>query len=114
MPRNGKATALTPEHLFEPLTPVYGREDFSGGLNLSAAELPEYPTPADSAYQMIKNELLMDAKPGLNLATFCNEAYTDPWGEQVVKDSIMKNFIDHTEYPGTNLAEKRSTRMLAK
>ncbi|WP_062264347.1 pyridoxal-dependent decarboxylase [Endozoicomonas arenosclerae] len=115
MPRNGKTTALaTPENLFEPLTPVYGREDFAGGLNLSAAELPEYPTPADSAYQMIKNELLMDAKPGLNLATFCNEAYTDPWGEQVVKDSIMKNFIDHTEYPGTNLAEKRSTRMLAK
>ncbi len=102
------------EGLYQPLTPVYGREEFAGSLNLSAAVLPDAPTPADSTYQIIKNELLMDAQPGLNLATFCNEAYSDPWGERVVHDSVKKNFIDHTEYPGTQLAERRCIRMLAR
>lgn len=103
-----------PSELYQPKTPVYGRDDVAGEHNFSAAVLPENPIPADSAYQLIKNDLLMDMKPGLNLATFCNEAYTDPWGMKVVSDSIMKNFIDHTEYPGTNLTEKRSIRMMAK
>lgn len=112
--RSYASTSHDSEELYVPLTPVYGRDEFAGAINLSAAVLPENPTPADSTYQIIKNELLMDAKPGLNLATFCNEAYTDPWGAKVVNDSIKKNFIDHTEYPGTNLAEKRSIRMMAK
>ncbi len=101
-----------------PLTPIYGQDEVAGGgdngINFSESKLPDPPLPADSVYQVIKNELLMDVKPGLNLATFCNEAYTDPWGMKIVSDSIKKNFIDYTEYPGTILTEKRSIRMIAR
>ena len=101
---------------YQPLTPVYGRDEVAGTdqYNLSKAELPNNPLPPDSVYQMIENQLLMDMRPGLNLGTFCNEAYTDPWGEKIVRDSIKKNFIDCTEYPGSILTEKRSIRMIAR
>ncbi len=95
-------------------TPVYGRGAFRGDLQLSKAILPERPTPPDTVYEIIRNQVLLDARPELNLATFCNEAYTDPFGERVVMDSIKKNFIDHTEYPGTNLSEARSIVMMAR
>ncbi|NEP60263.1 MAG: hypothetical protein F6K31_25220 [Symploca sp. SIO2G7] len=103
------------ETQYWPLTPVYSRDEVAGdSLNFSEALLPEKPLPPDSVYQMIKNDLLMDAQPGLNLATFCNEAYTDPWGAKIVSESVKKNFIDYTEYPGTILTEKRSIRMIAR
>lgn len=94
-------------------TPVYGRGAFRGDLQLSRAILPKRPTPPDTVYEIVRNQMLLDARPELNLATFCNEAYTDPYGERVVMDSIKKNFIDHTEYPGTNLSEARSIFMMA-
>lgn len=96
------------------LTPVYGRGAFRGELYLQQARLPEEPTAPDTVYEIIRNEVLLDARAELNLATFCNEAYSDPYGEQVVIDSMKKNFIDHTEYPGTNLSEARSLVMMAR
>lgn len=95
-----------------PLTPVYGRPEFT--TSAPKTQIPDDPLPPDSVYQLITDELLLDGKAGLNLATFCNEDYTDPWGEKLVTDNIKKNFIDHEEYPASNLAEKRSIWMLAK
>jgi glutamate decarboxylase len=94
------------------VTPVYGRPEFSGSLDLQEAKIPEQPTAADTVYQMVKNELMIDHKPGMNLATFCNESYTDPWGAKTVEDSIMKNFIDGTEYTGTTTAALRCMYMI--
>lgn len=98
--------------LYAPLLPVYGREESI--LAAPKSEIPHDPMPSDSVYELISNELLLDASAGLNLATFCNEAYTDPWGEKLIVENIKKNFIDHQEYPGSNIAEKRCTWMLAK
>lgn len=97
-----------------PITPVYGRPEFTDTIDFTKAELLDDPLSPDSVYQLIKNELLLDGRAGLNLATFCNEAYTDPWGKQIIMDSINKNFIDHEEFPAMNLIEKRSIWMLAK
>jgi len=110
-----KATmALHRELPVQPTTPVYGRPEFADGcINIRSGRLPEESLPPDTAYQLISDELLLDAKPGLNLATFCNETFSDPYGERIVIDSIKINFIDHTEYPGTNLAERRCIRIMA-
>ncbi len=108
-----KNSANEEDERYMSLTPVYGRKIFTDST-LSKAELRDHPLPASSVYQLIKNQLLIDAKPGLNLATFCNEACPDRWGVKLIEESINKNFIDHTEYPGSNLAEKRSIRMIAK
>lgn len=99
---------------FQPTIPLYGRPEFASTLQrVFAGHLPDEPMPADSAYQLIEDELLTDAKPGLNLATFCNETFTDPYGEKIIANAAKKNFIDHTEYPGSNLAEKRIIRITA-
>lgn len=99
---------------FQPTIPVYGRPEFASILQrVFEGHLLEEPLPADSAYQLIEDELLADAKPGLNLATFCNETFTDPYGEKIIANAVKKNFIDHTEYPGSNLAEKRIIRIIA-
>jgi len=97
---------------FSPYTPIYGRPEFT--VPAPKAEIPDNPLPPEVVYQLITSELLLDGRNGLNLATFCNEDYTDSWGLKLIVENINKNFIDHEEYPGTNLAEKRSIRMLAK
>jgi glutamate decarboxylase len=103
---------MTEKNLYVPLLPVYGRGESI--KTTPKSEIPHDPLPSDSAYELISNELLLDAGAGLNLATFCNEAYIDPWGEKLIMDNIKKNFIDHQEYPASNIAEKRCTWMLAK
>ncbi|HLZ84798.1 MAG TPA: pyridoxal-dependent decarboxylase [Caulobacteraceae bacterium] len=100
------------ESKYAPLTPVYGREEIVRPV--PRGEIAECSMPADSVYELINNELLLDASTGLNLATFCNEGYTDPWGEKLVMENIRKNFIDHHEYPASNIAEGRCTWMLAR
>ncbi|MDD2816180.1 MAG: pyridoxal-dependent decarboxylase [Thiotrichaceae bacterium] len=103
---------MTTEKNLDFLLPVYARVEATQLTPKS--EIPHNPMPSDSVYELITNELLLDANAGLNLASFCNEAYTDPWGEKLVMENIKKNFIDHTEYPASNIAEKRCTWMLAK
>lgn len=95
-------------------TPVFGRSDFVCSLELEKANLPENPTAADSVYEIVKSELIIDSKPDMNLATFCNESYTDPWGAKTVEDSIKKNFIDGHEYAGTATAALRCMHIIGK
>ena len=100
-----------PKHREDPyLTPLYGRQEFAAGA--PKKEIPDHPVAPDSAYQMITDELLLDGRPGLNFATFVN-TYVDEWGRKLVIDNLDKNFIDHEEYPASNLAEKRCIWMLA-
>jgi glutamate decarboxylase len=94
-----------------PITPVYGRKEFAEGI--PKGQIPNNSLDPESAYEFINNTLLLDCKPGLNLATFCNEGYCEPWGKRLVHENVNINFIDNTEYPGTRLVEKRSTWMLA-
>ena len=91
--------------------PLYGREEFAEAV--SKTVIPEAPMAGDSAYRLISDELLLDGRTGLNLATFVN-TYEDEWGLRLACDNLGKNFIDHEEYPAANLAEKRSIWMLAK
>lgn len=93
------------------LTPLYARDEF---LKPAAkAEIPEGSLQPESAYQIMKDELQLDGRPGLNLATFVN-TWMDDFAGRLAAENINKNFIDHEEYPQSNLAEKRSIWMLAK
>ncbi len=99
----------TPNELNAYLTPLYGRKEFAEGIPKKA--IPERPMAPDSAYQLIRDELCLDGTPALNLATFVN-TWTDDWGMRLVTENIGKNFIDHSEYPQSNLVEKRIIWML--
>lgn len=91
------------------LTPLYGRREFAQGIPKKA--IPEGPMPPDSAYQLIRDELTLDGTPSLNVATFVN-TWADDWGRRLVEENLGKNFIDHEEYPQSNLVEKRIIWML--
>ncbi|NGX37714.1 MAG: Glutamate decarboxylase [Chlamydiae bacterium] len=76
-------------------------------------EIPEKSMPANAAYQLIHDELNMDSNPSLNLASFVT-TWMEPEAEKLMHESLHKNFIDHDEYPQTEVIHKRCVNMLAR
>ncbi len=76
-------------------------------------ELPEKSMPSNAAYQLVHDELNMDANPALNLATFVT-TWMEPEARQLIDESLHKNFIDHDEYPQTEVIHNRCVNMLAR
>jgi len=76
-------------------------------------EIPEKSMPANAAYQLIHDELNMDANPSLNLASFVT-TWMEPEAVQLMHEGMHKNFIDHDEYPQTEVIHKRCVNMLAR
>ena len=74
--------------------------------------LAEQPVPADVAYQLIHDELLLDGNARLNLATFVT-TWMEPQARQLMADCVDKNMIDKDEYPQTAELERRCVAMLA-
>ncbi|MCB1081875.1 MAG: glutamate decarboxylase [Chlamydiia bacterium] len=76
-------------------------------------ELPEKSMPANAAYQLIHDELNMDANPSLNLASFVT-TWMEPEAEKIIMENLHKNFIDHDEYPQTEVIHNRCVTLLAR
>ncbi len=76
-------------------------------------ELPQKSMPANAAYQLIHDELNMDANPSLNLASFVT-TWMEPEAERLITENLHKNFIDHDEYPQTEVIHNRCVNMLAR
>lgn len=76
-------------------------------------ELPEKSMPANAAYQLIHDELNMDCNPSLNLASFVT-TWMEPEGQKIMMETMHKNFIDHDEYPQTEVIHHRCINMLAR
>lgn len=76
-------------------------------------EMPENEMPADAAYQLIHDELNLDGNPPQNLASFVT-TWMEPQADKLIKESINKNFIDHDEYPQTEVIHERCVNMLAR
>lgn len=76
-------------------------------------EVPEKSMPANAAYQLIHDELNMDANPSLNLASFVT-TWMEPEAQQLISENLHKNFIDHDEYPQTEVIHNRCINMLAR
>jgi glutamate decarboxylase len=72
----------------------------------------ENPVPADVAYQLIHDELLLDGSARLNLATFVT-TWMEPQAGQLMAECLDKNMIDKDEYPQTAELERRCVAMLA-
>lgn len=75
-------------------------------------ELPEKGIPPENAYQMIQDEIMLDGKAQLNLATFVT-TWMDSSADRLYADSFNKNLVDKDEYPHTTAIEKRCVRILA-
>ena len=74
--------------------------------------LAQHPVPAQVAYQLVHDELLLDGSARLNLATFVT-TWMEPQAGQLMQESLDKNMIDKDEYPQTAAIENRCVAILA-
>jgi len=74
--------------------------------------LADDPVPADVAYQLVHDELLLDGRSRLNLATFVT-TWMEPQAGLLMAECADKNMIDKDEYPQTAEFERRCVNMLA-
>src|SRR5580658_5796830 len=93
------------------LTPTYAARGLTHPV-------PRFELPATSmdprvAYQLIHDELALDANPALNLATFVT-TYMDPEADRLFAESLNKNAIDWDEYPQTVVLQDRCVNMLSR
>ena len=75
--------------------------------------LPEVSMDPRAAYQLIHDELALDANPDLNLATFVT-TYMDDEAGRLMSESANKNAIDWDEYPQTVALQDRCVNMLSR
>ncbi len=79
---------------------------------VSKLRLPEGEMPADTAYQIVHDELMLDGNARLNLATFVT-TWMEPQARALIEESLDKNMIDKDEYPQTAELERRCVNMLS-
>jgi glutamate decarboxylase len=94
--------------------PFLGGADpsYSQRLQPPIDRLADHPVPADSAYQLIHDELLLDGSARLNLATFVT-TWMEPQARTLMSECVDKNMIDKDEYPQTAELERRCVSILA-
>jgi glutamate decarboxylase len=93
------------------VTPTYA----SRGMTHSVLRnmLPEESMEPRAAYQLIHDELALDANPALNLATFVT-TYMDNEADTLMVETFNKNAIDWDEYPQTVALQDRCVNMLSR
>jgi glutamate decarboxylase len=74
--------------------------------------LYEDPVPADAAWQLVHDELMLDGRSRLNLATFVT-TWMEPQAGLLMAECADKNMIDKDEYPQTAEFERRCVNILA-
>ena len=74
--------------------------------------IPRHKTPAETAYEMVKDETFPQTQPRLNLATFVT-TYMDEYGTRLMNEAVGINFIDETEYPRVAVMCGRCINMVA-
>ncbi len=89
---------------------VFGSLDASRPLPND--RMPEAPMRPEDAYELIREELLLDGNSRQNLATFC-QTWDDPMVRRLMDICISKNMIDKDEYPQCAEIEQRCVRMVA-
>ncbi|CAO3625507.1 unnamed protein product [Cunninghamella blakesleeana] len=92
-------------------TTVYGSKWVAE--DIPRYEMPEDEMPSNVAYRLIKDDLALDGRPGLNLATFVT-TYMEPEAEKLMAENVAKNFIDHDEYASSAELCNRAVNMIAR
>ncbi|WP_371481694.1 glutamate decarboxylase [Kitasatospora sp. NBC_00315] len=96
------------------VSPFIGTADPLGSMELAPPvhRLAQGPVPADSAYQLIHDELMLDGNAKLNLATFVTTSM-EVQATRLMAECADKNMIDKDEYPQTAELERRCVAILA-
>jgi glutamate decarboxylase len=81
-------------------------------LALAKHKLPQDGASAASVAQMIRDELDLDGRPNLNLASFVH-TWMEPEADRLIMENISKNMSDADEYPAMMDIHARCISMLA-
>lgn len=92
------------------LTPYSSK--YASKLEVPKYQIPKEGSPADSVYQVIRDELDLDGKPNLNLASFVG-TYLEPTANSLMMENLNKNLADNDEYPAMLSIHERCISMLA-
>jgi len=95
-------------------SPIYTLDSpaLEEGFVLPTRRLGDRPIPAETAYQLVHDELMLDGNARLNLATFVTTWMEAPAG-RLMAECAEKNMIDKDEYPQTAEFERRCVSILA-
>src|SRR4029450_6612935 len=93
------------------LSPMYARP--GEALRAPRHTIPELEMAPDTAYQFVRDELMLDGNARLNLATFVT-TWMEPQAERLMAETVYKNMIDKDEYPRTAELEQRCVNMLSR
>jgi len=78
------------------LTPYSSR--YNAKEEISKFIIPQNGAPAEAVHQMLKDELDLDGRPNLNLASFVG-TYMEREADALMIENISKNMSDADEYP---------------
>src|SRR5450830_621303 len=92
-------------------SPTYAGRSFSH--DVPKYRLPAQGMSADSAYQLVHDELNLDGNPSLNLASFVT-TWMEPEADRLAQETLAKNLIDQDEYPQTDVVHQRVVRMIGR
>ncbi|KFY93950.1 hypothetical protein V498_04160 [Pseudogymnoascus sp. VKM F-4517 (FW-2822)] len=93
------------------MTSVYASK--YAAQDLPKHEMSEGGMPKEVAYRMIKDETSLDGNPMLNLASFVT-TFMEKEVEDLMTESLAKNFIDYEEYPQTAEIQNRCVSMIGR
>jgi glutamate decarboxylase len=107
MPLQRKTSDDTPIEL----NPLYSQQ--AEARHAPRHALPLHELDPDVAYQIIRDELMLDGNSRLNLATFVT-TWMEPQAQLLMAETFDKNMIDKDEYPRTAEIELRCVNMLSR
>ncbi|HVR13128.1 MAG TPA: glutamate decarboxylase [Gaiellaceae bacterium] len=87
--------------------------ELEGGGRIPRHEIPAGDMPADVAYQIVHDELMLDGNARMNLATFVT-TWMEPQAEKLMAECFDKNMIDKDEHPQTAELEMRCVNILSR
>lgn len=91
------------------LTPVFSR---SGNKRLARSHFPVHQLEPFAAYQLVRDEAMLDGNARQNLATFVG-TWMDDLADKLLAETADKNIIDKDEYPATAAIEQTCVKIMA-
>ncbi|KAH8595202.1 glutamate decarboxylase-like protein [Bisporella sp. PMI_857] len=85
---------------------------YASKQEISKFIIPQKGAPADAVHQLLKDELDLDGRPNLNLASFVG-TYMETQAEQLIMENISKNMSDADEYPAMMQMHSRCVSIIA-
>ncbi|KAL2144523.1 hypothetical protein VTI28DRAFT_9028 [Corynascus sepedonium] len=94
------------QHLTPFSTPYASQRD------IPKYQIPQDGAPGDTVYEMLKDELDLDGRPNLNLASFV-DTYLEDNAQRLMVENMSKNLADNDEYPAMLAISNRCVSILA-